>query len=340
MLDEVGHLTESQHEKTIARIVHFVPTSGFLTQMDRPALGGAAVNDVLLSRTIAFMALEYGVFPQDWVRVFNKFGRIMVPCEQNRKALANGGVTVSVDVVPHPMGLRDPMEGPRKYPGGVRILHVGKWEPRKNQHILIGAFLHTFRPDDDVELTIHSKPFWGAPGYPCTPEESIAFWLQYPEIFRVWSLETIKTRLHISWNKTLNRDQMVQMYFQHHVYVSCGRAEGFDLCAFDGKLARMLLVYVADGGPKEFAAGHDIQVKARYKRSPPPQYNAPEGTKWPDPSVLDYGDALLRATSMIREGIDSPFDARRLQIDSVGEQIRKSVLALAKAHDLKIDLEP
>jgi glycosyltransferase involved in cell wall biosynthesis len=346
VLDEVGHLTDMQHSKTIARIVHFVPTTNFLAEQDRPSIAGADVKDVMLTRTMAYMALEYDHFPEYWVHVWNKFGRILVPCEKNKRDLEAAGVKAAIDVIPHPMAFRDPMGKVRTsyspFAGGsdniVRFLHVGKWEPRKNQHMMIGGFLHAFEPGQgSPTLTIHSKPFWGVEGYPCTPEESRYQWLQDEDVkANGWTQESYDKHILVNWNELKTRQEMADMYAAHHVYVSPGRAEGFDLCAFDGKVAGHLMVYVPNGGPEDFATDTDVRVMVDVASRPPKQYNAPKGVMWPDPTAAEYAHAFQNAVEKIATSL-TPFDRRPYRLDAVGKKLAASVLALARDHDLDVE---
>lgn len=342
VLSEVGHLTETEHEYTIARILHFVPTNGFLLQQNRPRMGSPQAHAILLSRTIAYMALEMDVFPALWIDTFNSFGGILVPCTGNAEDLRKAGVDVPISVVPHPMALKDPIRKIKiksTHEGGtVRLLHVGKWEPRKNQHVLIGAFLRAFTPNSGVSLTIHSKPFWGVATYPCEPGVSIAYWLQDEKVQASgWNKDNINLSLKINWNITLSRRSLCDLYSDKHVYVSSGRAEGFDLPAFDAKVVGLRMVYASEKGPPDFCTPGDVRVAADLRSAPPPQYNMPEGTMWRSPDVGEYADALREAVRRVREEpSDSPLDTTRFKIDAVGQVLKREVVRLAEAHNIEI----
>lgn len=337
VLQEINHLTECEHEKTLARFLHFVPTSGFLGQQEQFPMGGEEIKRLLLTRTIAYMALEWDKFPADWVRVFNRFGRIAVPCARNKRDLEAAGVVRSIDIIPHAMGLQDPMRQVKaKWTGGpVRFLHVGKWEPRKNQHTMLGGFLSAFDPSDEVFLTLHCKPFWGARDYPTTADASRHYWLEKDDIkAKGWTRETFAQHVKFSWAVTLTRDEMCEMYRGHHVYVSSGRAEGFDLCAFDGKVAGHVVVHVGHGGTEDYTNGSDVYVQYDTITAPPKGYQAPDGTLWPEPTANDYAVALRHARTNVR-GPCEKFDAKPYKIDAIGKLLEASVRALAKDHDIE-----
>lgn len=337
VLAEVGHLTECEHEKTLARVLHFVPTTDFLVQQTRPSIAGMDVTDVMLSRTIAYMALEMDTFPGFWIESFNKLGRIVVPCEKSKADLTKAGVACGVEVIPHPMMVLDPMRKARPAPRQqARFLHVGKWEPRKNQHKLIGAFLRAFEPGSPNFLHLHCKPFWGAKPYPVTFDESRHLWLETAVVRqRGWNRQTFEKHVTCTWNVTLPRDALCEMYSRSNIYVSSGRSEGFDLCAFDAKVAGHVMVHMDYGGPSDFATATDVAVLFEKYAQPPQGYLLPDSTLWPAPTVIEYSNALCEASQFILSAEPvHPFDSARYRIDAVGSQLLDVVRSLAKDHDL------
>jgi glycosyltransferase involved in cell wall biosynthesis len=203
---------------------------------------------------------------------------------------------------------------------------VGKWEPRKNQHVLIGAFLNAFSPEDDVELVLKVTPYWRADGYPPTAEASIGLWAK--RFDSKWSAEQIARHVKVIWNEHLSRQDMSELYASCHAYVQSGRSEGFDLCALDAKVAGLRLVGVFWGGPSQFQTESDITVPWIDRRPPPAGYNAPEGVSWPAPSIDMYANALRMSFSVKLAKVPE-FDVRPYMIDAVGAQLRETCRQLA-----------
>ena len=326
VLAEVDHLTQIDHRRTVAFIEHFVPTLDYLIGLTTagPLSGGTETKQAMLKSTAAYVAIDYPVISKEWAYRFNFFGAVMVPCGAAKRALETAGVTVPVVVVPHPLAVRDPMRraGARYEGGTYRFLHVGKWEPRKLQHRLIGAFLLHFTPDDDVRLTMKCRPFWRSKDYPLLPSQSVAHWSNQMAVkARGWTASTISRAVQVIEEGALTREQLAKLYGQHHAYVQSGRYEGFDLPALDAKVAGHRLVAVAAGGPEDFVGPDDVIVNAADHRAPPEAYQGPEGCTWPDPSIHEFGVALQQAYAR-RLDVVAKFDDTPYLIDSVGKQIR------------------
>jgi hypothetical protein len=221
----------------------------------------------------------------------------------------------------------------------ARFLHVGKWEPRKNQHRLIGAFLDAFEPHSPNFLHLHCKPFWGAKPYPVTFDESRHLWLEADWVkAKGWTRDLFESHITCTWNTTLPRPSLCVMYAAANVYVSSGRSEGFDLCAFDGKLAGHLMVHMGYGGPQDFATDTDIAVAYEQMDSPPNGYLVPPGCQWPNPTVIEYSKALRQASEKIRSNQPlTAFQNEPFRIDAVGHQLAAAVEALALDHDLTLE---
>lgn len=345
VLAEIDHLTDLRHQRTVCWIEHFVPTLAKLISLTEPGPMGAdaAFKPIALKSTAAYVALEYDRVPALWIERFNMFGRVLVPCEANRQALLDSNIKIPVEVVVHPLALKDPMrkaQAPAYAGGTFRFLTMGKWEPRKNQHALIGAFALAFTPEEDVSLTIKSSAFWNRRDYPATIDASIEWWTKTGAISqRGWTKEKLHAHIEQLWNQPMSRQELVDLYRSAHCYVQAGRSEGFDLCAFDAKVAGLRMVAVGWGGPSQFVQGDDIPVFVGacdlHLTPPPAGYDAPEGTLWPAPTLDMYAIALKNAYFR-RDQKPAVFDVRPYMIDSVGQVLRGVVESMAK--DIGIDL--
>jgi len=336
VLAEVDHITEPKHARTLGWFEHFVPDLAKLIQLTEPgALGAdAEIKPSMLKSTAAVVALEHDVIPPSWIERFNMFGRVIVPCHANEEWLRASGIQVPVHVVVHPLSLKDPIRRVPKaaFKGGTFcFLHVGKWEPRKNQHVLIGAFLREFDPSDNVQLILKCNPYWSADGYPPTAQASIDWWLKRPDIAKKWgeSWSTCRDAIVPIWKQQYTREEMTLLYSKSHAYVQSGRSEGFDLCALDAKIAGLRMVGVFWGGPSQFHTPEDdIQIGWTARVIPPKGYQAPDGVLWPDPPVSFYAHALRKAFDRRNEPVPS-FDAKPYLIDSVGAQFREIATEMA-----------
>ena len=356
--DEVDHMTECKHATTVAKILHFVPQTDFLANIctARMTSGGETnafqqMHDLILKRTIAYVSTEMTVL-KSWIPYLNKFGAVVAPSEFTVEILKSDGLTVPCYAIPYPIDFKSPFwkvrsEKPLK--GPPRFLHIGKWEPRKNQHNLIGAFLQNYTPYSGATLTIHSSAFWSKAPYPSTPEESMKYWLQNsPAVSKFWNEHSMRDRIKIKWNKVLTREQLASLYEKNDIYVSSGVAEAFDLCALDAKVAGLILLRLGSGGPwgREFYDGNDVyvlgdtvvpvlnnvstpdmEIPAGYS-----QNYAPKGNFWKKYSanIIRYG--LTEAENKARNRSDDLKDERSslepYKLDSVGMALKKVVLDL------------
>src|SRR5262249_17074513 len=83
------------------------------------------------------------------------------------------------------------------------------------------------------------------------------------------------------------------------VYLTLSHGEGFDMPAFDGKLAGNLMVYCPSGGPQDFAGEHDVLVPYSGELYCHPMYGWPDGSIYDDYSMGDAMSALRRAHELV-----------------------------------------
>ena len=98
------------------------------------------------------------------VTALNRVGMVWVANRKDKAMLERCGVE-RVAVVPIPHFPDDPllkMQGRKRRPGPVRFYHIGKWEPRKSHHEMLGAFVMAFKPG---EAKLYFKTSTRAPDY-------------------------------------------------------------------------------------------------------------------------------------------------------------------------------
>lgn len=189
--------------------------------------------------------------------------------------------------------LSEPRGEDVRMPQGRRFYNIGKWEPRKNQHALLGAFLTAFSPKEKASLYIKTSSWGKWDGYP-TPQESVAAWLSEGAVRdKGWTEETFGRRVWIV-DKRFRDDQIVEIHKRNNIYVSAAHSEGWDLPAFDARCAGNRLVYTPYGGPEDFAGAEDVRVP--YEMVPVhPGYRWEPEAKWGSYGVEALADALRRA---------------------------------------------
>jgi len=284
------------------------------------------------SRRIVSTVFERDRVSESVAWCLKRLGGVWVANQQDRRMLLAAGLSESrVRVVPAPYFSIDPhlgLDGRQRLPGPVRFYHIGKWEPRKGQHRMLGAFLLAFRPG---EAKLYMKTSLGGPKlttYPASAAASLTEWLADERIqARGWNMGELNRNVFVI-QRRLSTEQMVELHRQGDVYVTLSHGEGFDMPAFDSKLAGNLMVYTPSGGPQDFAGDADELVAAARTIPCDPFYG------WGDACYLDYDmdaavESLRRSKRRIEAGerrrgmVPAPFSA-----DVVGASMREAVEAL------------
>jgi hypothetical protein len=263
------------------------------------------------------------------VRALNRVAQVWVANDKDRLMLHEHGVE-RVEVVPIPYFPSDPMvalRGVPRQPGPVRFYHIGKWEHRKAHHEMLGAFMMAFKPG---EAKLYFKTSTKAPDfgdYPSSPEESVHRWMENDQVRRNgWTVEIANKNIHLI-KRRIPPSQITQLHKLGDVYLSLSRGEGFDMPAYDAKLAGNLMVWTPSGGPQMFASARDYHVPFSGKVRCHPFY------KWGDARYGDweYGDAVL-AMRMARQGVLNGWNKLAdedalalLSAEAVGQKMRSLI---------------
>lgn len=292
------------------------------------------VVDRVSKSTIIYTSWERDKIHSQLVELLNEVGQVWVPCEANSEAFRLSGVRPSLlRVVPCPY---DPSEhvvaaprGSDKVPEGRRFYHIGKWEPRKNQHRLLGAFLLAFTPKDKASLLIKTSAFgqeWG--GYPPL-EESLRFWLDDERVRQRGWHEAQVDRLVRIVSQKIPVEELQKLHQRNNIYVSSGLGEAWDLPAFDAKLAGNRLVYVGYGGPEDYAESADVEVKWDEFTDVHPGYSWEREAQWAKVSVEALSEALIRAEPPKERLVPRTY-CQRYGTASVGQLMQRYIRELAE----------
>jgi glycosyltransferase involved in cell wall biosynthesis len=285
------------------------------------------VRQQLYATTILYSVWERDRIDDEMAHVLRRVAMNWVPCRENLEMLQRAGVE-NVEVMPHPyrpesdllkLRQRRPTEERRFY-------SIGRWEPRKGYHRLIGAFLRAFRAEDYVRLTIkHTGNRWE--DYH-TPESSVAAWIDDPVVRKNgWTWNNLKGKL-LFVSGRLPDSVITKLHFDHNIYVACSHGEAWCLPAFDAKLAGNALIHVPYGGTRDFSDPEDVQVP--FVMGPAhPSYRWVDGSAWADFSVDDLSAALRIAAP------PAAYDRSRQVLNfasaAIGERMRASVLRIVRA---------
>ena len=327
----LSHMTNASIKFYDAQIFHLVPTDEKLqTHMVHRFFGPDELKAINAMKIISSVWERQWVSPST-VQCLNQVAKIWVACEDNRQMLIRCGVEgKKIWVIPVPFRDDDPLlkiRSQARVPGPVRFYHIGKWEPRKEQRNILGAFLMAFKPGDAKIYLRSSELKTKVEDYPQSPEICVHEWMDHETVkANGWTIEKANQDIFLV-KKRLTDPQILQLHRMGDVYVTMSRGEGFDMPAFDSKLAGNLMVYVPSGGPQDFASPDDVVVPTSGEITCHPFYN------WGESTYLDYEleDAvagLKKAREMILAGRKREQELGRLEVfreSVVGQAMSKCI---------------
>jgi glycosyltransferase involved in cell wall biosynthesis len=218
VLQELGDLTEPKFETPQVVIQHVTPYPNVIQQIVYPRnMMSCEPQGVRRVRacTIIMAAFERDRIAPELAEMMSMAAEVWTPCSSAKQALQNSGVSAPIEVMPHPHAEDDPFVTTTRFAligRPLRILNVGKWEPRKGHHLLIGAFLMAFGPRDDVELILKTKDWGTWRDYPCTASDSIRIWSTDERVIRNgWTADNLGSRIKI-FPSMLTRGALARMY--------------------------------------------------------------------------------------------------------------------------------
>jgi len=273
-------------------------------------------------------------------QALNRVGQVWTATSQHAEMLAECGVNSDkIKVVPLPYSKIDPifdLRGRKRMKGVPRFYHIGKWEPRKAQHEMLGCFLRAFEPGEAKFYlkTSETSPDFG--DYPRSPDASIERWLTKEGLSGKWSLDQVNQNIHVI-KKRISPEQIFQLHRMGDIYLSLSRGEGWDMPAYDAKLAGNLLVWTASGGPQEYAGQDSFFVDSLGTQPAHPFY------KWDDAEYLswDYVHAvkqMQKAAGEVNSTLKPPdlpplSDFDRFSPECVGQLMKSFIEELVEQNE-------
>lgn len=338
VMAEVDPLRHTRFEKSAAIISHLVPSIDRLRATLYPSQshiwdpeGAERIQD----KRILMSVWERDRCPPGYGPLLARFGQHWVPCQRNKRLLVAAGVPEErVRVIPHPLPTYSPLpaigrakKAPK--PGEpYRFYSIGKWEPRKNQHGLLGAFLMAFLPGDLVTLAMKTSKYGRYTGYPSSPTESVQQHLARPEVReRGWTSATFARHVRLVVDKVAQ----VELWSWHqagHCYVSASHGEAFDMPAFDAALAGSRLIHVGFGGSEDWAPPGSLRAWSEVHDGLEPCHSIYRwgSAFWAKVSEEQMSMALSKACADRRLG--QAFDASPYAPSAVGALMRAGIEAL------------
>lgn len=287
------------------------------------------------SATVLYVVAEHENGSADTARLLNRARMVWTSCERTRAMLEKSGVDSSrLHVVPVPYFANDPLitlRHRKRSPGVPRFLHIGKWEPRKAQHDMLGSFLMAFRPGE-AQLVIKTRKY--APQFPSYPQSvgvSAGKWLETDRVkANGWTKDNLFPHVRMVTD-VVPAETLRAMYSWCDVYLSLAHGEGFDMPAFDAKIAGKRLVYTASGGPEDFATEGDIAVPSEGSEPVDPWYQWPTGSTWTKVTAEGCVDSLRRAALAVQNGEPVSPVSDAFAIENVGARMKALLENIGRA---------
>ena len=216
--------------------------------------------DEYIGPKIAYNVWESTLQPQGFFNKLLQYDELWVPSEwQKECSVKQGFEEERVKVVPEGVDIDtffpedvDPLDEYKD--GRFKFLLFGRWDYRKSTKEIIQSFLNTFDKDEPVDLVVSIDNMWGEQmdGFKSTKERLEAYGLLDD---RIKMLSFPKREDYIKFLKT------------GHVFLSCARAEGWNLPLIESMACGTPSIYSDCSGQLEFASGRGIPVRIDEERA-------------------------------------------------------------------------
>ncbi len=341
---QVKKLVDASIGMYVAQVFMFVPSDETLQMHASNAFLDPEQLLAINQMKIFYNVWERQRISEAAVRALNTIGQLWVACYDNKDMYVRCGLPAEkIKVIPIPFEEDDPLlklASRVRKPGPPRFYHISKWEPRKEVRNIIGAFLMAFAPGkaklflkiNDLKAKIKD--------YPQCVEESVHEWISHERVRNNgWDIASVNKNVFIV-KKTLTPEQIVSFHETGDCYVTLSRGEGFDMPAFDAKLAGNMMIYTPSGGPQDFAeSGRDILVAKTGEVPAHPFYHWGKEATYIDydleSAIAAYQTAHEKITSGNWAPKDLPYLQERFSSKSVGQKMRIYIEELLVKNQIK-----
>ena len=198
--------------------------------------------------------------PEGFFNKWKEFDQLWVPSKwQAECTIKQGADPNKVKVVPEGVDVdtfypEDPQTVLDYVDGRFKFILFGRWDYRKSTKEIIETFLKEFKPEEPVDLILSIDNMWGkdVDGFETTEDRLKGFDLEDP-------------RLKIKHFPS--REDYITYLKNGHVFLSCARAEGWNLPLIEAMACGTPSIYSACSAQMEFAEGKGLPVKVLGERS-------------------------------------------------------------------------
>jgi autotransporter strand-loop-strand O-heptosyltransferase len=210
--------------------------------------------DKYVGPKIGYTVWESTLLPDNFFnKLKNEYDEVWTPSKWQKECMVNQGMSEDfIKVVPE--GVDDKVFFPEEVDvldeykdGRFKFLLFGRWDYRKSTKEIIETFLKTFDKSEPVDLVVSIDNPWGEnlDGFKTT-EERLKHYGLVDERIKI---------IHFP-----SREDYVKYLKTGHVFVSCARAEGWNLPLIEAMACGTPSIYSNCSGQLEFAEGKGIPV--------------------------------------------------------------------------------
>jgi len=202
---------------------------------------------------IGYFFWEADRIPDEWVRCCNMMNEIWVPCQSNKNACINSGVTVPVKVVPQPTPM-DHNAGKILVPGITSSTYIFysifQWTARKNPECLLNAYFKAFHSGEDVILLLKTYH---------TNDSDKDIKMIMSSIDGVRNKAAGSLRIEVGQlpkiyflSKIISDSQIMALQNTGHCFVTAARGEGWNIPAAIAMFLQQPIISPSYGGVVDF----------------------------------------------------------------------------------------
>ena len=208
-----------------------------------------------LGPKIAYNVWESTLQPQHYFEKLQEFDEMWVPSKwQKEMTIAQGYDPNRIKVVPEGVDVNTffPEETSHELTsdGRFKFFLAGRWDYRKSIKEIIETFLKTFDKDEPVDLIVSVDNPFSNDGLKTT-EERLDYYGFTDDRIKV---------LHFP-----PREDYIKILKSCHAFVSCARAEGWNLPLIESMACGTPSIYSDCSGQLEFAEGKGIPIKISHE---------------------------------------------------------------------------
>jgi autotransporter strand-loop-strand O-heptosyltransferase len=192
--------------------------------------------------------------PEGFFETWDTFDQMWVPSKWQAKCTIEQGADPNkIKVVPEGVDTNtfypeDPVTKLDYTDGRFKFILFGRWDYRKSTKEIIETFLKTFDPSEPVDLILSIDNPWG---------HMLDKYNSTEERLKAHNLEDSRLKIkHFP-----SREDYITYLKNGHVFLSCARAEGWNLPLIEAMACGTPSIYSNCSGQLEFAQGKGLPVK-------------------------------------------------------------------------------